>query len=446
MSVTVMDLQVSDLRITPLRVALAPGVSDHGALAGLEDDDHPQYLTETRGDARYAATAHTHSVVDLTPSAPLTLSGASTLLVDHDPAAIDPDAAHFYLNCTDFPGINLPQSARANVVWTLGYNVGDGGDRVDASEPTLALHFESFYCPNPTGPGPEWLEFHVQSVDTNGVVHRPIGMALPRDGAKANSDIAFNANSISLNEYDFTQRVKFDFNSNAAYLTNLTVFGETNNIPVFRQKNAAGTGYLKLPYIKSNDKLEIETQIEATPASPGASGFGAQWSFQGAPGHGSSLFAVSAGAATNAVVNAFNCTVSTNWELLTYVRNSSTAASNTAAMVIANDSASGWAYARFEKSDGSIQWSVGKNRSGNFEIAGMRPETGTALTIDKTTRQTAFVYPPKLPSYTVAGLPAAATAGAGALAYVTNATGGPTLACSDGASWRVVAALGAVVS
>lgn len=29
------------------------GVSDHGALSGLSDDDHPQYLTESRGDARY---------------------------------------------------------------------------------------------------------------------------------------------------------------------------------------------------------------------------------------------------------------------------------------------------------------------------------------------------------------------------------------------------------
>lgn len=29
------------------------GVSDHGDLTGLADDDHPQYLTQPRGDARY---------------------------------------------------------------------------------------------------------------------------------------------------------------------------------------------------------------------------------------------------------------------------------------------------------------------------------------------------------------------------------------------------------
>lgn len=36
------------------------GVSDHGALTGLSDDDHPQYLNQTRGDARYSLTGHNH--------------------------------------------------------------------------------------------------------------------------------------------------------------------------------------------------------------------------------------------------------------------------------------------------------------------------------------------------------------------------------------------------
>jgi hypothetical protein len=42
---------------------------------------------------------------------------------------------------------------------------------------------------------------------------------------------------------------------------------------------------------------------------------------------------------------------------------------------------------------------------------------------------------PRMPSFTVAGLPAAATAGAGALAYVSDASGGGILAFSDGSGW-----------
>jgi len=39
--------------ITAVSAASTPGVTDHGALSGLFDDDHPQYLTPVRGDARY---------------------------------------------------------------------------------------------------------------------------------------------------------------------------------------------------------------------------------------------------------------------------------------------------------------------------------------------------------------------------------------------------------
>lgn len=40
-------------------------VSDHGALGGLGDDDHPHYLTNARGDLRYAALNHTHALADI---------------------------------------------------------------------------------------------------------------------------------------------------------------------------------------------------------------------------------------------------------------------------------------------------------------------------------------------------------------------------------------------
>lgn len=51
--------KVSD-RVTELYAQLAAqstGVTDHGALTGLGDDDHTQYHTDARGDARYALIA-----------------------------------------------------------------------------------------------------------------------------------------------------------------------------------------------------------------------------------------------------------------------------------------------------------------------------------------------------------------------------------------------------
>lgn len=47
-----------------------------------------------------------------------------------------------------------------------------------------------------------------------------------------------------------------------------------------------------------------------------------------------------------------------------------------------------------------------------------------------------FSSPPVVPSYTVAAAPSAAAAGAGAIIYVTDESGGAVLAFSDGADWR----------
>ncbi|MEW5963635.1 MAG: DUF2793 domain-containing protein [Pseudomonadota bacterium] len=58
------------------------GVSDHGALTGLGDDDHPQYHTDARGDARYTPINPTTLGVNATADTTnrLTVSAAATLL------------------------------------------------------------------------------------------------------------------------------------------------------------------------------------------------------------------------------------------------------------------------------------------------------------------------------------------------------------------------------
>ncbi len=65
----------------------ASGVTDHGALTGLADDDHAQYHTDARGDARYApiadgvtnGDAHDHNGGDGAQIAYASLSGLPTL-------------------------------------------------------------------------------------------------------------------------------------------------------------------------------------------------------------------------------------------------------------------------------------------------------------------------------------------------------------------------------
>lgn len=42
------------------------GVTDHGVLTGLADDDHTQYHNNARGDARYSLLGHTHTIANVT--------------------------------------------------------------------------------------------------------------------------------------------------------------------------------------------------------------------------------------------------------------------------------------------------------------------------------------------------------------------------------------------
>jgi hypothetical protein len=62
----------------------AAAVVDHGNLTGLGDDDHPQYLTEARGDALYAAVDTSPTITlsgDASGSVTLTNLGSATLSV-----------------------------------------------------------------------------------------------------------------------------------------------------------------------------------------------------------------------------------------------------------------------------------------------------------------------------------------------------------------------------
>ena len=77
-----------------ITVAGSGGVTDHGALTGLFDDDHPQYHNNARGDARYSPISHNHpagSISNLDEAiddrvAALLVAGANMTLTYNDAA------------------------------------------------------------------------------------------------------------------------------------------------------------------------------------------------------------------------------------------------------------------------------------------------------------------------------------------------------------------------
>lgn len=75
------------------------GVTDHGALTGLSDDDHAQYHNDARGDARYAPVAHVGA--GSTAHANAVAAGAAGFMTGADKTKLDGIATAATANASD---------------------------------------------------------------------------------------------------------------------------------------------------------------------------------------------------------------------------------------------------------------------------------------------------------------------------------------------------------
>lgn len=92
------------------------GVTDHSLLSGLSDDDHPQYHTDVRGDARY----YTQAQVDASLAGKANVShGHAVADVTNLQAIIDGKAAVTHTHTVaDTSGLQAALDAKANVSHT----------------------------------------------------------------------------------------------------------------------------------------------------------------------------------------------------------------------------------------------------------------------------------------------------------------------------------------
>ncbi len=74
------------------------GVSDHGLLTGLDGDDHPQYHTDARGDARYSPLGHDHD-------ADYDAAGSGAAAVAGHESAYDHSGLHSHTNKTTLDAV-----------------------------------------------------------------------------------------------------------------------------------------------------------------------------------------------------------------------------------------------------------------------------------------------------------------------------------------------------
>lgn len=94
-------------------IAPGGGVSDHGALTGLADDDHPQYHNDTRGDARYGQLAAANTWTE-----PQTLSGEVSI----------GDGLHIPYNPTQTDSVLIFEDSNGDVGGRMGVIGGNSLD------------------------------------------------------------------------------------------------------------------------------------------------------------------------------------------------------------------------------------------------------------------------------------------------------------------------------
>ena len=281
----------------------------------------------------------------------------------------------------------------------------------------------------------------METVDTSGVQHRFFSFAIAHNGSGGLG--AMSVDSFVFNNFAGTPGIQISLNPSTAVAGMIfpTAAGfqfDVNNYAHSKQKNAAGTGFLNLPYYNSSDRLVLGANIVLGGTAP-SSGFpGVDLAFSGAVGSGGRIISALATADSgSANIDSLHFYAFTSGEYKAQFWNGQTSG-GAATVDVRTSSSTGKAYYRASRVSNE-QWSWGMNASQNYVLTGSSDlGSNTVYTVDKTNRNLAFSNPPKLPSYTVAGVPSASTYGAGSMIYVSDESGGAVPAFSDGTNWRRV--------
>lgn len=219
----------------------------------------------------------------------------------------------------------------------------------------------------------------------------------------------------------------------------------TNGTPLIRQRNAAGSGWLNLPYVNSGNGYTFDRDLYLSAGSVSTNPLGIQSLLTLVGTSGFSTGARMVYLNTNAVtgsVTGFESEISASTRFEGFRVRNTHASGVCGGRIVGN----GNLYLDFFNEANFHRWGLRLKSDGNFTI-GQTVQGGDvadALRINFTSLQTSFLYPPKVPSYTVAGLPSTTTYGVGSEAFASNGrrageSSGAGSGCpvwSDGTNWR----------
>ena len=167
---------------------------------------------------------------------------------------------NFNFWATNYPGINVPNSGRANHVWRLGYNTGSGGGRLISTDADLHIAFESnFYNFGLDGIKRRQWEWHLQSQDTKGIEHRVITAGGSHNGNEGS--IGFNSDGVYFSRYNTRENwmQANRFTRTWRFIDSMEVLFNQNGIGAggIKQRNAANTGFIDLIHADGSDRVYL---------------------------------------------------------------------------------------------------------------------------------------------------------------------------------------------
>lgn len=178
---------------------------------------------------------------------------------------------NFSFWATNFPGVNTPYSSRANHVWRFGYNTSSGGGRVVNTDADLHLAFESnFYNFGLDGVRRRQWEWHLQSQDTSGGIHRVITAAGAHNGKEGN--LGFCTDGLYAARYNDNATLWLQanrFSRTWAFRDSMAIYFDRNGVGAggIFQRNAANSAYIRLIHADESNRVMLGSGGESRVAA-----------------------------------------------------------------------------------------------------------------------------------------------------------------------------------
>lgn len=281
---------------------------------------------------------------------------------------------NFNVVVCSFPGMNLPGSSRQNTVAQIGWNQNPNGTPEDPTDGTLVLSFEEHYMQN--GAGVPAFEWHLATIDTAGVAHRPITGYFPKDGVGGR--LGLQADVIEINDYTGAQVLQLNCRSKHVQIFSGVRFVAVNNEQVYKQRNVGNSADLPLPWIDHGDQVRCAAKgLAVVGAAPSAGDYAGRFvtlACTSGMADGATFLKGYLPAVTGSI-SAFSFSGSITGTLVGQVFNQSLGAAADAVVDIVTSGRD--AYAMFRTS--TAEWSVGVDKSdGKFKAASGNGTLGAA--------------------------------------------------------------------